>query len=280
MDKQASKPPRKQPGKTMNNFTPRAQQVLEFARKEAKRFNHHYVGSEHILLGIIKLGQGVAVNVLQKMGLDLKTIRIQVEKQLGSGPETQMVRGIPYTPSTKKILKLADEEAKALKHAYVGSEHILLGLLIEGEGVAASVLKNLEVDIERTRNESCTNSILTWIRRKPCAGIARLPSKAMRVRNAASATAMPMALMSRRTSEKPCAGIVNQPSRGMRRRSSTSVFATRRARVSKNHSSKPISGSTWQPLRGTKMRQSSVTSWKTRCLSLIFLTRNACPLSS
>lgn len=153
MDKQASKPPRKQPGKTMNNFTPRAQQVLEFARKEAKRFNHHYVGSEHILLGIIKLGQGVAVNVLQKMGLDLKTIRIQVEKQLGSGPETQMVRGIPYTPSTKKILKLADEEAKALKHAYVGSEHILLGLLIEGEGVAASVLKNLEVDIERTRNE-------------------------------------------------------------------------------------------------------------------------------
>jgi len=137
----------------MNNFTPRAQQVLALARKEADRFNHNYVGTEHLLLGLIKLGQGVAVNVLQKMGLDLETVRMEVEKQVGSGTETKMVGNIPYTPRVKKVLALAGKEAKALNHSYVGTEHILLGLLREGEGVAARVLKNLEVDIERTRNE-------------------------------------------------------------------------------------------------------------------------------
>src|SRR5215211_7962802 len=137
----------------MNNFTPRAQQVLALARKEADRFNHNYVGTEHLLLGLIKLGQGVAVNVLQKMGLDLETVRMEVEKQVGSGPETKMVGNVPYTPRVKKVLALAGKEAKALNHSYVGTEHILLGLLREGEGVAARVLKTLELDIERTRNE-------------------------------------------------------------------------------------------------------------------------------
>ena len=137
----------------MNNFTPRAQQVLALARKEADRFNHNYVGTEHLLLGLIKLGQGVAVNVLQKMGLDLDTVRMEVEKHVGSHPETKMVGNIPYTPRVKKVLALAGKEAKALNHSYVGTEHILLGLLREGEGVAARVLKSLEVDIERTRNE-------------------------------------------------------------------------------------------------------------------------------
>lgn len=137
----------------MNNFTPRAQQVLALARKEADRFNHNYVGTEHLLLGLIKLGQGVAVNVLQKMSLDLETVRMEVEKQVGSGPETQSQGNIPYTPRVKKVLALAGKEAKALNHSYVGTEHILLGLLREGDGVAARVLKNLEVDIERTRNE-------------------------------------------------------------------------------------------------------------------------------
>src|ERR1700704_473817 len=137
----------------MNDFTPRAQQVLALARQEAERFNHNYVGTEHLLLGLIKLGQGVAVNVLQKMGLDLETVRMEVEKHVGSHPETKMVGNIPYTPRVKKVLALAGKEAKALNHSYVGTEHILLGLLREGEGVAARVLKSLEVDIERTRNE-------------------------------------------------------------------------------------------------------------------------------
>jgi ATP-dependent Clp protease ATP-binding subunit ClpC len=137
----------------MNNFTPRAQQVLALARKEADRFNHNYVGTEHILLGLIKLGQGVAVNVLQKMGLDLETVRREVEKQVGTGPDTKMSGNIPYTPRVKKVLALASKEAKALNHSYVGTEHILLGLLREGDGVAARVLKSLDIDIERTRNE-------------------------------------------------------------------------------------------------------------------------------
>ena len=137
----------------MNNFTPRAQQVLALARKEADRFNHNYVGTEHLLLGLIKLGQGVAVNVLQKMGLDPETVRQEVEKQVGFGPENKMSGNIPYTPRVKKVLALAGKEAKALQHSYVGTEHILLGLLREGEGVAARVLKNLEVDLDRTRNE-------------------------------------------------------------------------------------------------------------------------------
>jgi ATP-dependent Clp protease ATP-binding subunit ClpC len=137
----------------MNNFTPRAQQVLALARKEADRFNHNFVGTEHLLLGLIKLGQGVAVNVLQKMGLDLETVRMEVEKQVGTGPDQKMIGNIPYTPRVKKVLALASKEAKALNHTYVGTEHILLGLLREGDGVAARVLKNLDCDIEQTRQE-------------------------------------------------------------------------------------------------------------------------------
>ncbi|MDX2112053.1 MAG: ATP-dependent Clp protease ATP-binding subunit [Verrucomicrobiota bacterium] len=137
----------------MNNFTPRAQQVLALARKEADRFHHNYVGTEHLLLGLINLGQGVAVNVLQKMGLDLETVRSAVEKQVGTGPQTKPSGNIPYTPRVKKVLALAGKEAKALNHSYVGTEHILLGLLREGEGVAARVLKSLDVDIERCRQE-------------------------------------------------------------------------------------------------------------------------------
>ena len=138
----------------MNNFTPRAQQVLALARKEADRFHHNYVGTEHLLLGLIKLGQGVAVSVLQKMGLDLETVRGEVEKQVGIGQESKTPIGsIPYTPRVKKVLALAGKEAKALSHSYVGTEHILLGLLREGEGVAARVLKTLDIDIERTRQE-------------------------------------------------------------------------------------------------------------------------------
>ena len=137
----------------MNNFTPRAQQVLALARKEADRFNHAYVGTEHLLLGLIKLGQGVAVNVLERMGLELEAVRQEVEKEVGTGPPQKTVGNIPYTPRVKKVLALANKEAKALNHSYVGTEHLLLGLLREGEGVAARVLKRLEVDIQRTRNE-------------------------------------------------------------------------------------------------------------------------------
>src|SRR6266513_854345 len=147
--------PRTSPAEeTMSNFTPRAQQVLALARKEADRFNHNFVGTEHLLLGLIRLGQGVAVNVLHKMGLNLETVRSDVEKMIGAGADQQQMTGnIPYTPRVKKVLALAAKEAKALQHTYVGTEHILLGLLREGDGVAARVLKNLDVDIEQTRQE-------------------------------------------------------------------------------------------------------------------------------
>jgi ATP-dependent Clp protease ATP-binding subunit ClpC len=137
----------------MNDFTPRAQELLALALKEAKRLNHAYVGTEHLLLGLIELGQGVAVNVLKRMGLDLERVRIEVEQHVGPHPDAKMVGNIPYTPRVKKVLALAAKEAAALRHSYVGTEHILLGLLREGEGIAARVLKSLEVDPARTRNE-------------------------------------------------------------------------------------------------------------------------------
>ncbi len=137
----------------MNNFTPRVQQVLALARKEADRFNHNYVGTEHILLGLIKLGQGVAVSVLERMGLDLESVRVEVEKHVGSGEESENSGNIPYTPRVKKVLSFSNKEAQSLNHSYVGTEHILLGLLREGEGVAAKVLNALDIDVQRTRNE-------------------------------------------------------------------------------------------------------------------------------
>ncbi|MDG2324161.1 MAG: ATP-dependent Clp protease ATP-binding subunit [Akkermansiaceae bacterium] len=137
----------------MSNFTPRAQQVLALARKEADRFNHNYIGTEHVLLGLIKLGQGVAVSVLQRMGLDLESVRMEVEKEVGTGPDQKKSSNIPYTPRVKKVLSLANKEAKQLNHSYVGTEHILLGLLREGEGMASRVLTSLNVDLATTRNE-------------------------------------------------------------------------------------------------------------------------------
>ncbi len=136
-----------------DRFTNRARQVIILARKEADRFNHNYIGTEHLLLGIIKLGQGVAANVLRKMGLDFETIRLEVEKSVGTGAETKMIGEIPLTARAKKVIELAVEEARNLNHSYVGTEHLLLGLLREGEGVGARILKNLDVDIEEVRAE-------------------------------------------------------------------------------------------------------------------------------
>lgn len=136
------------------NFTPRAKKAVELARIEARRFNHNYVGTEHILLGLIKLGEGVALNVLTRMGLDLKTVRAAVEKAVGPGPEeAKSPDTIPLTPRVQKVFAHATSEGRSLGHTYVGTEHILLGLLKEGEGVAARVLQSLNVDIERCRRE-------------------------------------------------------------------------------------------------------------------------------
>ncbi len=136
-----------------NNFTPRAQQVINLARKESDRFNHPYIGTEHLLLGLIVLGEGVAVTVLERLGVSLEAVRLEVESAVGQGPQTKVEGNVPFTPRSKKVLQLAQAEAQALNHTYVGTEHILLGLLREGEGVAARVLMNLKVDIEAARRE-------------------------------------------------------------------------------------------------------------------------------
>jgi ATP-dependent Clp protease ATP-binding subunit ClpA len=141
----------------MSDFRPRAQQVMDLARMEAERLNHNYVGSEHLLLGFIKLGEGGAVDVLRKSGLDLETIRLQVEKLLGAGGDTKDAGDIPYTPRLKKVLALAGKEAKSLGSPHVGTEHMLLGLLCEGEGLAVHALKILGVNIGLLRNEMRTN---------------------------------------------------------------------------------------------------------------------------
>ena len=138
---------------SMSNFTPRAQQVLALARLEADRLNHNTIGTEHLLLGIIVLGQGTAVNVLRRMGIDLETVRTGIKNMVGTGPYREITGNVPYTPRVKKVLALASKEARTLNHTYVGTEHILLGLLAEGDGVAGKVLKNLGVDLVKTRQE-------------------------------------------------------------------------------------------------------------------------------
>src|ERR1700733_6139650 len=136
-----------------NRFTERARKVIVYAKEEAKRFNHDYIGTEHLLLGLIREGEGVAAAVLQKLGLDLETIRLEVEKLVQAGPATQVVGDIPFTPRSKKALELSAEEARALGHNYIGTEHLLLGLVKEGEGMAYRVLLNLGLDLGKLRNE-------------------------------------------------------------------------------------------------------------------------------
>ena len=134
----------------LGNFTPRAQKVLQLARQEAERFNHAYVGTEHLLLGIMALGEGVAVSVLEQMGVSIENVRLEVEKNVQSGPATKTIGNLPYTPRSRKVLQLAAAEAREMG-SVVGTEHILMGLLREGEGVAAQVLRNLNVDPDAVR---------------------------------------------------------------------------------------------------------------------------------
>jgi len=136
-----------------NRFTERARKVIILAKEEARRFNHDYIGTEHILLGLIREGEGVAAAVLQKMGVSLENIRLEIEKLVQPGPTTQIIGDIPFTPRSKKALELAAEEARSLGHNYIGTEHILLGLIREGEGVASQVLLNLGLDLNTVRSE-------------------------------------------------------------------------------------------------------------------------------
>ncbi len=134
-------------------FTDRARKVMQLANQEAQRFNHEYIGTEHVLLGLVKEGSGVAANVLKNLDVDLRKIRLEVEKLVQSGPEMVTMGKLPQTPRAKKVIEYSMEEARNLNHNYVGTEHILLGLLREQEGVAAQVLMNLGLKLEEVREE-------------------------------------------------------------------------------------------------------------------------------
>jgi len=136
-----------------SRFTERARKVIILAKEEAKRFNHDYIGTEHVLLGLIKEGEGVAAAVLQNLGLGLESIRLEVEKLVQPGPPTVVSGDIPFTPKAKKVIELATDEARNLGHNYIGTEHLLLGLIREGEGVASQVLTNLGLDLNKVRQE-------------------------------------------------------------------------------------------------------------------------------
>jgi ATP-dependent Clp protease ATP-binding subunit ClpC len=135
-------------------FTDRAdRKVMQLANQEAQRFNHEYIGTEHILLGLVKEGSGVAANVLKNLDVDLRKIRIEVEKIVQTGPDMVTMGKLPQTPRAKKVIEYAMDEARNLNHNYVGTEHLLLGLLREQEGVAAQVLMNLGLKLEDVRDE-------------------------------------------------------------------------------------------------------------------------------
>ncbi len=134
-------------------FTDRARKVMALANQEAQRFNHEYIGTEHILLGLVKEGSGVGANVLKNLGVDLRKVRLEVEKLVKSGPEMVTMGKLPQTPRAKRVIEYAIEEARNLNHNYVGTEHLLLGLLREQDGVAAQVLMNLGLKLEDVREE-------------------------------------------------------------------------------------------------------------------------------
>ncbi len=137
-------------------FHDRARKVMALANQEAQRFNHEYIGTEHILLGLVKEGSGVGANVLKNLDVDLRKVRLEVEKLVKAGPVVTMWGHIPQTPLAKKVIEYAIEEARRFDHNYVGTEHLLLGLIRERDGIAAKALEQLGVcvnDLEQVRSE-------------------------------------------------------------------------------------------------------------------------------
>jgi ATP-dependent Clp protease ATP-binding subunit ClpC len=134
-------------------LTPRARHILALARKEAEGFNHNYIGTEHVLLGLLALGSGVACNVLRAQNVTPERVRAEVRKRMETAPDQKVIGTIPYTPRVKRVLALAAQEAKAMGHTYVGTEHLLLGLLHVEDGLAGRVLADLKIKLNQTRNE-------------------------------------------------------------------------------------------------------------------------------
>jgi ATP-dependent Clp protease ATP-binding subunit ClpC len=137
----------------LDRFSDRAKKVMALANQEAQRFNHEYIGTEHVLLGLVKEGSGVGASVLKNLDVDLRKVRIEVEKLVKSGGDMLTMGKLPHTPRTKRVIEHAVEEARSLNHNYVGTEHLLLGLIREHDGVAAHVLLQLGLTLEGVREE-------------------------------------------------------------------------------------------------------------------------------
>lgn len=158
-------------------FTDRARKVMALANQEAQRFNHEYIGTEHILLGIIKEGSGVGANVLKNLGVDLRRVRVEVEKLIKKGPEIVTTGKLPQTPRAKRAIEFAIAEARDLGHNYVGTEHMLLGLIHETDGVAAQVLMNLGVTLASIRKGVLDLSGASGADRASAAGAPLVPER-------------------------------------------------------------------------------------------------------
>jgi ATP-dependent Clp protease ATP-binding subunit ClpC len=135
-------------------FTERARRVIILAREEAGRFRHDFVGTEHVLLGLIRDGEGIATAVLQRLGLRLETVKAEVERALAGFPKTLTFGEVPFTPQAKRVLELSIEEARQLGHNYIGTEHLLLGLMKEGQSIAAKILESLGARLDEVRQET------------------------------------------------------------------------------------------------------------------------------
>ena len=141
------------PRPVSKGFTPRAQQAIMLAQNQAERLHHNFIGTEHLLLGLVELDKGMAVTVLQKLGVRYEAVCSEVEKAVCRGPAGTVPDSFPYTPRTKKVIQLSEKAAESLNHTYIGTEHLLLGLLEGGEGVAAGVLRQFKIDLEKLRDE-------------------------------------------------------------------------------------------------------------------------------
>ncbi len=137
------------------HFTDEARKVMALANQEAQRFNHEYIDTEHILLGLVKEGSGVGPTVLKNLDVDIKKLRFEIEKHVKRGPDMVTIEKLPQTPRAKKVIEYTIEEARALNHNYIGTEHILLGILRESEGIAAQVLMHIGLNLEAVRQEVC-----------------------------------------------------------------------------------------------------------------------------
>ena len=208
-------------------FTERARQVVVLAQEEARTLKHNYIGTEHILLGLLREEEGLAARVLESLDITVERVRAQVVRIVGSGEEVTSGQ-IPFTPRAKKVLELALREALSLGHNYIGTEHILLGLVRENEGVAARILLDFDADSEKIRNEVIR--MLSGPGGRRSGGRARAPARGAGGRRARARSPRSCSTSSAATSPSSPPRASSTPSSVARPRSSGSCRSSRAAR--------------------------------------------------